>query len=49
MPYMQGTFAAMKQQEKRAYSDLLATVEGWTEGARQALECYCVEGGVTIA
>jgi len=48
MPYMQTTFSTMAQSEKMAYAELLRTVEGWTEGARRALECRAVEGGVVI-
>ncbi|MBQ8087046.1 MAG: DUF3102 domain-containing protein [Clostridia bacterium] len=48
MPYMGAAFSAMPQSEKAIYAELLHTIEGWTVGARQALECITVEGGVLI-
>lgn len=48
MPYMQNTFGSMPQDEKQQYAELLRTVEGWTTGARQALNSYCVEGGIIV-
>ena len=44
MPYMQTTFGGMSQGEKNQFAELLRTVEGWTRGARQALESVTVEG-----
>lgn len=48
MPYMQTTFSTMPQSEKAGYSELLRTVEGWAEGARQALNSFAVEGGIVV-
>lgn len=48
MPYMQSTFGSMTQDEKQQYAELLRTVEGWAAGARQALNSYCVEGGIIV-
>lgn len=48
MPYMQTTFCGMAQGEKEEYAALLRTVEGWTQGARKALNSVPVAEGVTI-
>ena len=48
MPYMATSFAGMSQEEKAGYEELLCTVEGWMEGARQALNCVAAEGGIII-
>lgn len=48
MPYMSATFSTMPQTEKTRYAELLQTLEGWAEGARQALNSYAVEGGIVV-
>lgn len=44
MPYMGPTFSNMPQGEKQHYAQCLETIEGWTRGARQALEANAMEG-----
>lgn len=43
MPYLGSSFAQMPQRDKRAYRELVQTVEGWCEGARRALDTVAVE------
>lgn len=43
MPYMGASFATMPQKTKNAYDELLSTIEGWTQKAREALESYVLE------
>lgn len=38
MPHMGKTFSRMAPGERNAYMELLSTMEGWAEGARQAME-----------
>lgn len=45
MPYMGDTFCGMAQPEKEQYGQYLRTIEGWAEGARQALETVRLDGG----
>jgi myosin heavy subunit len=44
MPYMGPTFSNMPQGEKQRYAQCLETIEGWTRGARQALDASAMEG-----
>lgn len=46
MPHMRSTFAAMDGNTRREYEELLATVEEWAKGAREALNTAGGEGRV---
>ena len=43
MPYMATTFSGMKGADRKGYDELLKTVEGWTKGARRALNALEAE------
>lgn len=45
LPHMGRAFCTMPTASKSAYDELLRVVEGWTAGARKALESVSVEGG----
>lgn len=46
MPQMRRVFSTMSYQEKQEYETLLATVEEWAKGSRQALDSIASEGSV---
>lgn len=44
MPYMGPAFCSMAQVDRQRYAQCLETIEGWTRGARQALDAQAMEG-----
>ena len=48
LPYMAAALAAMPTADRNRYSELLATVEGWCEQSRRAVEAVQA-GGVIVA
>lgn len=48
LPHMGRAFCTMPTATKNDYDELLRVMEGWTTGARRALESYSMEGGIII-